>query len=124
MGSTRIRKRTASVGAEEPEQAEEPQLRKLWRTHPSTSSTGTALTDKAKQWPLSAGRAQSGPCSQRCLAFSTQLRGMADGHQFRPCPQPVLGGYLQTEFKEAGREFQQLLLGPRRLRSKTARERN
>lgn len=72
------------MGAEEPEQAEETQLRKLWKTHPSNSSTGTALIDKANQWPLSAGRAQRGPCGQRHLAFSAQLRGMAGGHQLSP----------------------------------------
>lgn len=88
------------MGAEEPEQAGKPQLRKLWRTHLSTSSTGTALTDKAKQWPLSTGRAQSGPYGQRYLAFRVQLLDMAGGHQFSPCPQPVLGGHFQVELRK------------------------
>lgn len=112
------------MGAEEPEQAEETQLRKLWKTHPSNSSTGTALIDKANQWPLSAGRAQRGPCGQRHLAFSAQLRGMAGGHQLSPCFQPVLGGLSSGRAQEAGRESQQLPLGPRRLRSKRTKERN
>ena len=35
-----------------------------------------------------------------CLAFRPQLLGVAGGHQFSPCPQPVLGSHLQTELRK------------------------
>uniref|UniRef100_K7DS56 Transcriptional adaptor 3 n=1 Tax=Pan troglodytes TaxID=9598 RepID=K7DS56_PANTR len=34
------------------------------------------------------------PVARGCLAFGPQVLGMTGGHQFGPCPQPVLGGHL------------------------------
>lgn len=88
--------------------------RKLWRTHLSTSSTGTALTDKAQRRLLSAGRAPSGPCSQRLPSF----QGPAPGCGWWPPVQPLSpassGWPSSGRAQEAGRGSPPLLLGPRK----------
>lgn len=40
------------------------------------------------------------PKARGQLAFEPQLLGMTGGHRFSPCPQPVLGGYLQAELRK------------------------
>ena len=48
-----------------------------------------------------------------------QLLGMAGGHWFSPCPQPVLGGHLQAELRKLATAN-----GPKELENKRAKERN
>lgn len=86
------------------------------RTHLSTSSTGTALTDKAKQQPLSAGRARSGPCGQRLPSF----QALAPRHGWWPPVQPLAptsaGWPSSGRAQEAGRGPPPLLLDPQNKR--------
>lgn len=91
---------------------EEPQLRKLRRTHPSTSCTGTALTDKAKIVAPFSWEGTKWPLRPEVPGF----QGPAPRHGWWPSVQPLsptsAGWPSSGRAQEAGRESQQLLLGP------------
>lgn len=67
----RNKKVTASVGAEKPERVGG-SGRESHRTHLSTSSTGTALTDKALTVAPRGWEGMKQPCSQRLPGFLAQ----------------------------------------------------
>lgn len=113
-----------SVGAEEPEQAERA-WQELWRRiYLSTSSTGTALTDKAWEWPLSAEGHQVAPCSQKLPGFWAPAPKHGWYSWIQPLSPTSARRPSSVRAQEVHRDFPPLLWGPRRRGIKRAMERN